>query len=49
MIQTGFQFRRAGTAAAMAVVMLLIVAGLYFLSQILAKRFNNRVPEAQNG
>lgn len=49
MIQTGFQFRRAGTAAAMAVVMLLIVAALYFVSQFLAKRFNTRVPEASNG
>src|SRR6218665_3890762 len=41
MIQTGFQFRRAGTAAAMAVVMLLIVAGLYFLSQFSPHRLHH--------
>lgn len=49
MIQTGFQFRRAGTAAAMAVFMLLIVAALYFLSQFLAKRFNTQPFEVTNG
>jgi ABC-type sugar transport system permease subunit len=37
MIQTGFQFRRAGVAAAMAVVMLLIVAIFYLLTRIISK------------
>ena len=37
MIQTGFQFRRAGVAAAMAVVMLMIVAIFYLLTRIISK------------
>lgn len=40
MVQTGFQFRRAGEAAAMAVFMLLIVLALYLITQALARRFN---------
>lgn len=38
MVQTGFQFRRAGEAAAMAVFMLLIVLALYLATQWLARR-----------
>ncbi|MGV3490755.1 MAG: carbohydrate ABC transporter permease [Devosia sp.] len=48
MVQTGFQFRRAGTAAAMAVFMLLIVVALYFATQLLAKRMNRPMVEVSN-
>jgi multiple sugar transport system permease protein len=40
MIQTGFQFRRAGEAAAMAVFMLLLVLALYLVTQAIARRGN---------
>ena len=40
MIQTGFQFRRAGEAAAMAVFMLLLVLALYLVTQAIARRRN---------
>lgn len=49
MVQTGFQFRRAGTAAAMAVFMLLIVVALYFITQVFANRLNRPALEASNG
>ena len=50
MVQTGFQFRRAGEAAAMAVFMLLIVLVLYLVTQALARRFNGPVAmESANG
>jgi ABC-type sugar transport system permease subunit len=48
MVQTGFQFRRAGEAAAMAVFMLLIVLGLYLLTRLLMRRFNAQPPTEQN-
>ena len=37
MVQTGFQFRRAGTAAAMAIIMLAIVATGFFAMRVLAR------------
>jgi ABC-type sugar transport system permease subunit len=37
MVQTGFEFRRAGMAAAMAVLMLLIVAVFFLLVRIVSK------------
>ena len=37
MVQTGFQFRRAGAAAAMAVLMLAIVAIFFLLTRIISK------------
>jgi raffinose/stachyose/melibiose transport system permease protein len=40
MIQTGFQFRRAGTAAAMAVIMLAIVAVVFAITRLTALRSN---------
>ena len=50
MVQTGFQFRRAGEAAAMAVFMLLLVLVLYLVTQTLARRFNGPVTmERSNG
>lgn len=50
MVQTGFQFHRAGTAAAMAVFMLMIVAALYLLAQWLSRRFNAPIAaEATHG
>lgn len=38
MVQTGFQYRRAGTAAAMAVIMLLIVVMFFVATRLVTRR-----------
>jgi multiple sugar transport system permease protein len=45
MIQTGFQFRRAGTAAAMAIIMLAIVAVVFAITRLAALRRNPARPD----
>lgn len=47
MIQTGFQFRRAGTAAAMATIMLAIVAVIFLFTRWLSQR--GAAPTAKAG
>jgi len=49
MVQTGFQFHRAGTAAAMAVFMLLIVLVLYLVTQALQRYFDRPIAGASDG
>jgi multiple sugar transport system permease protein len=38
MVETGFQNKRAGTAAAMAVLMLCIVVVIFIISRIISQR-----------
>lgn len=49
MVQTGFQFRRAGEAAAMAVFMLLIVLVLYLATQLLRRTLDRPMAEPTHG
>jgi ABC-type sugar transport system permease subunit len=44
MVQTGFQYRRAGTAAAMAIIMLVIVV-IFFITTRLISRNRDAAPE----
>ena len=47
MVQTGFQYRRAGTAAAMAIVMLAIVVIFFVAARLISRHMADRAEVAR--